>query len=143
NKAMNEHLDTVNIKANKKYAYTNPLSFQVASLVKQIAVLEKEKASLNIYAEADAIVGAVNVRQGERLAPFAPFMTLIKNTPLFIRGYIHEYVKTKTFRNQMVKLSSFSNPWETVTGSVVEIGDRIVQYPEQILRGDKATLWGR
>jgi len=71
-------------------------------------VLEKEKAALNIYAETDSVVGVVNVRQGERLAAFVPFLTLIKNTPLFIRGYIHEYVNTKTFRHQKVLVRSFS-----------------------------------
>ncbi|HXH74717.1 MAG TPA: hypothetical protein VNJ08_07110 [Bacteriovoracaceae bacterium] len=143
NKAMNEHLDSSDIKASKKYAYTNPLRFQIESLTSQIKVLEKEKSDLNIYAETDASVGVVNVRQGERLAAFAPFLTLVKTTPLFIRGYIHEYVNVKTFRHQKVSIRSFSRPREPISGSVVEIGDRVVAFPEHILRGDKATLWGR
>jgi multidrug resistance efflux pump len=142
NKAMNEHLDSVTIAADKKYAYTNPLRYQIASLQKQIEVLEKEQSNLNIYAETDSVVGVVNVRQGERLAAFAPFLTLIKNTPLFVRGYIHEYVNTKTFRHQKVSLRSFSRPREAVEASVVEIGDRIVQYPVQLTRSD-APLYGR
>ena len=143
NRAMNEHLDSVDIKTNKKFSYTNPLQFQIASLNNQIKILEKEKADLNIYAETDSVVGVVNVRQGERQAAFEPFLTLIKNTPLFVRGYIHEYVNCKTFRHQKVAIRSFSNPTETIAASVVEIGDRIVQFPPQILRGESSPLWGR
>ena len=143
NHVMNDHLAGVEIKASAKYAYTNPLQFQIDSLNQQISVLENEKADLNVVAKVDGVVGTVNVRPGERVAAFSPAITLIKNTPLFVRGYVHEYVNAKTFRYQRVTLRSFSRPSETVDGSIIQIGDRIVQFPEQLARGDHMALWGR
>ena len=138
NRAMSTHLED-----NPDLRGINPLRFQIESLEKQLSLLRDEERALKVTAAADAVVGVVNVRQGERLGAFEPSLTLIKNTPLFVRGYIHEYVNTQTFRNQKVYLRSFSHPADTVTARVLEIGDRIVQFPEQLLRGDKAALWGR
>lgn len=142
NRVMNDHLEGVDLKTHPKYAYTNPLKYQIANLERQIRVLEDDLEALDVYAETDSVVGVVNVRPGEKLAAFAPYLTIVKNTPLFVRGYIHEYVNTETFKHQRVTLHSFTRPSEGVDGSLMEIGDRIVPFPSQLLRGE-AQLWGR
>lgn len=104
-------------------------------------ILENRLENLFVFAEVDGAVGAINFKAGELVSAFNPIMTLIPLRPMYVHGYLNESLQSKFKIGEKVDVVSPSG--ESVQGTVVSVGVRIVQIPERLLRIHTLTAWGR
>ncbi|MDM8549666.1 hypothetical protein QUF72_06305 [Desulfobacterales bacterium HSG2] len=121
----------------------SPIKIQVRQLEKELALLKQENGKLNIYAQIAGIIGSVNFKPREKVAPFAPIVTLHTKNPSFVKGYIHENVYTRMGVGKKVRITSQADSTSRTTGTVVGVGARIVEYPVRLRKNPDIQAWGR
>jgi hypothetical protein len=109
----------------------------------ELRLLEEEKRGLFIPAQINGLIGSVNFKQGEKVSPFTPILTLHAESPSFVRGYIHEDVYSQVAVGQNVIVNSNHDRKNGVGGVVVGVGARIVEYPERLRKRAEILIWGR
>ncbi|MBN1130434.1 MAG: HlyD family efflux transporter periplasmic adaptor subunit [Chitinispirillaceae bacterium] len=135
-------IDMRRLKGELSYA-GDPLAEQVKGLTKEMAMLMEEKDKLYKIAHIDGLIGAVNFKEGEKVSPFTPIVTLHTESPSYILGYIHENAYSKVYIGQKVMVSSLDDRGHSVSGEVVGVGSRIVEYPVRLRKSQDMQLWGR
>ncbi len=121
----------------------SPIKIQVTRLEKELALLKFENSKLNIYSQISGIIGSVNFKPGEKVAPFVPILTLHTKTPSFIKGYIYENVYTRVSVGNKVNILSMADGGSPIKGTVVGVGARIVEYPLRLRKHPDLQAWGR
>jgi multidrug resistance efflux pump len=121
----------------------NPMQEQIKQLEDELRLLNEGKRKLHMVAMADGIVGAVNFKEGEKVASFTTIATLHSQFPSFVQGYIHENAYSQVAVGQIVNVSSLANKQTQVTGEVVGVGARIVEYPVRLRKTPDMLMWGR
>ena len=121
----------------------SPIKIRVQKLEEELRLLEQENQKLNIYSQISGIIGSVNFKAGEKVAPFVPILTVHARTPSFVKGYIHENVYSKMEVNDKVNVTSVSDSCNYVEGTVAGVGARIVEYPLRLRKHPDIALWGR
>lgn len=124
-------------------ASESPIKIQVERLEKELALLEQEKDNLTIYAQISGIIGSVNYKAGENVAHHNPILTLHTKNPSLIKGYIYEDVYTQINVGMDVNITSLTDSKTKISGSVVGVGSRIVEYPSRLRKHPDIQLWGR
>jgi hypothetical protein len=141
NQKMNENLTSVTVDNTSDE--NSPLVMKVNNLKEQLKILEKEKNELYVFAQDEGVIGAVNVKVGEKISPFTPILTMHRHSPSMVRGYIHEQIFNKTVEGQSVIVSSIADNTKKVKAIVASVGSRIIEFPERLLKSDKIQTWGR
>lgn len=121
----------------------NPIAIEIERLEKQLAMINEKSSQLSIVASMPGIIGALNFKAGEKVAPFAPIMTLYSMTPSFIKGYVNEGLCTTIPEGKDVSISSIASPANLITGTVISVGGRIVQIPVRLTHNPAVQMWGR
>jgi multidrug resistance efflux pump len=130
-------------------APTNAAAIQVQRLQQQLKLLRAQNDKLKIEAQIVGVIGSVNFKAGEKVAPFAAILTLHAKTPSFIKGYIHENMHATVALDDKVKILSLAGGGVANTarpsfvGRVVGVGSRIVPYPKRLSKHQDIQLWGR
>lgn len=124
-------------------ASESPLKIQAERLEKELELLSAEKGKLNIYGQFAGIVGSVHYKNGEKVAPFSPILTVHTKTPSYIKGYIYENVYTRIDMGDKLYATSLADSRNMVDGAVVGIGARIVEYPIRLRKNPEYQMWGR
>jgi HlyD family secretion protein len=122
----------------------DPLLKQVLRLEKELQLLLSEQEKLVMVSNIDGIIGSVNVKEGEKVSPFMPMLTIHAKTPSYVQGYIHENIHNMITIGDKVRvysLSSEKNAW--IEGEVIGVGSRIVEYPERLRVPRDLKIWGR
>jgi multidrug resistance efflux pump len=119
------------------------LAASPAQIKNELNLLMEEKGKLTIFAQINGIIGSVNAKEGEKVSPFTPIITLHTKSPSYIKGYIHEDVYNKVTIGQEVTIASLSDINNTIEGEVVGVGSRIVEYPVRLRKGPDFQIWGR
>lgn len=109
----------------------------------ELNLLMEEKKKLTIYAQINGIIGSVNAKEGEKVSPFTPIITLHTKSPSYVKGYIHEDVYNKVTIGQKVTITSLSDVKNSIEGEVVGVGSRIVEYPVRLRKRPDFQIWGR
>jgi multidrug resistance efflux pump len=133
----------VNRLSNAQSSSGDPLAEQVRRMEDELRLLEEEKRGLFIPAQINGLIGSVNFKQGEKVSPFTPILTLHAESPSFVRGYIHEDVYSQVAVGQNVIVHSSHDRKHGVGGVVVGVGARIVEYPERLRKRAEILIWGR
>jgi len=120
-----------------------PLKIKISMLERELHLLLAKSNSLYITAQVSGIIGAVNSKAGEQVAPFQTIMTLHTKSPRYVRGYIHEFASTGISVGQRAQVVSLANPAYSLTGNVVGINSKITAYPSQLERTPALKLFGR
>jgi HlyD family secretion protein len=134
----------------------NPLLLKIENLTRELRLassptqikdelnlLLEEQEKLTIYAQINGIIGSVNAKEGEKVSPFTPIITLHTKSPSYVKGYIHEDVYNKVTIGQKVTIASLSDVKNTTEGEVVGVGSRIVEYPVRLRKRADFQIWGR
>ena len=124
-------------------ASESPIEIQVERLEKELDLLELGKDNLTIYAQISGIIGSVNYKSGEKVAPHNPILTLHTKNPSLIKGYIYEDVYTQISVGMKVNVTSMTDSKTKITGTVVGVGSRIVEYPVRLRKHPVIQQWGR
>lgn len=119
------------------------LAVSPAQIKEELNLLLAEKEKLTIYAQINGIIGSVNAKEGEKVSPFTPIITLHTKSPSYVKGYIHEDVYNKVNVGQKVTIASLSDPNNKIEGEVVGVGSRIVEYPVRLRKRPDFQIWGR
>ncbi|MBT3233861.1 MAG: HlyD family efflux transporter periplasmic adaptor subunit [Calditrichaeota bacterium] len=143
--ALNINPIDIQIELNQELldASESPIEIQVARLVKELDLLQQERDNLTINAQISGIIGSVNYKAGEKVAPHNPILTLHTKNPSHIKGYIYEDVYTKISVGMQVNVTSLTDAKTKITGSVVGVGSRIVEYPIRLRKHPEMQQWGR
>ncbi len=120
-----------------------PVEIVEQKLREELKMLQQENQKLNIYSSIFGIVGEVNFKDGEKVAPFVPIMTVHSRKPSFVKGYIHENFYTKMGISDKVKVVSVADRKSLVKGAVMGVGTKIVEYPIRLRKHPDIALWGR
>ena len=121
----------------------SPIKIRVQKLEEELKLLRQESGKLNIYAQISGIIGSVNFKAGEKVAPFTPILTIHARTPSFTKGYIHENVYNKMVINDKVNVISVADNRNQVEGTIAAVGARIVEYPIRLRKHPDISIWGR
>lgn len=124
-------------------ASESPIEIQVERLVRELELLNHEEDNLTIYAQISGIIGSVNYKSGEIVAPHSPILTLHTKNPSLIKGYIYEDVYTHISVGMEVGVTSLTDSKTKITGTVVGVGSRIVEYPVRLRKHPDLQVWGR
>jgi len=121
----------------------SPVKIQIDRFEKELALLRKQNSELDIYAKFDGIIGAINFKPGENVAPFTPILTILRERPSFVKGYIHENISSKIKIGDKVKVFSLVDSRKFVHGRIAGIGNRIVSFPVRLLKHKDYAVWGQ
>ena len=121
---------------------SDPLVVEINTLKKELLYLEQQKRNLFIFAKNDGVIGAVNFKKGEKVAPFSPIVTVSPESPTLIHGYINENLHTRLKVGQKLQVSSVAGETATV-GTVVSVASKITVIPERLLKVASLPAWGR
>jgi len=121
----------------------DPIKIRLERLDEELKLLSSENSKLNIYSQTSGIVGSVNFKAGEKVAPFVPILTVHQRTPSFVKGYLHENVYTKMKVGDKVNVISAADNSMFVEGIVMGVGAKIVEYPVRLRKHPDIAMWGR
>lgn len=121
----------------------NPVQAQIESLEAELALLREEQKQQRVVAPISGIIGSINFSPGEIVSSFTPIMTINSRTPSFVIGYIHENSAQAITVGDEVNVLRESTREDPITGSVVGVGSRIVEYPIRLRKNPDIPLWGR
>ncbi len=139
------HPSQIKIESLKSGLYSSgdPTIIQVQGLESELKLLLEEKRKLVKFAQINGIIGSVNFKEGEKVSPFVPIVTLHTKSPSYIKGYIHEEVYNKIAIGQKVDILSMTDRSNRTEGEVVGVGSRIVEYPVRLRKRQDFQIWGR
>jgi multidrug resistance efflux pump len=133
----------VNLLRDELNSPGNAYLVQMESLAKELTLLNEEKQKLLIYSQIAGIIGSVNYKEGEKVSPFTPILTLHAKSPSYVIGYIHENVYNKVAVGDKLDIVSLADRGNRTLGEVSGIGSRIIEYPIRLRRRPEIQLWGR
>jgi multidrug resistance efflux pump len=128
---------------NEQSVSGDPFNDQVRQLEDELKMLESQKLDMFILARISGMIGTVDFKEGEKVSPFTPILTLHAISPSFIRGYIHENSYSKVEIGKKVLISSMDVKKLKIFGEVIGVGSRIVEYPMRLRKYPDLQLWGR
>lgn len=120
-----------------------PFKAQEERLEQELHLRLEEKNNLYLFAPVSGLIGSVNIKRGERIAPFTPLLTLHPKSPSYVRGYIHEQVYHRVLRDQKVTIVSLTDEDKEAIGEVIGVGSRIVEFPVRLRKRPDVQVWGR
>lgn len=121
----------------------DPLKDQLEQYSDQLRLYTELNKKLFITAQSDGIVGAVFYKEGEKVSAFDSIATIHSESPSFVLGYIHENIYSSVFLGQSVTVRSLADKKHQVSGKVIGVGTRIVEYPLRLRKVPEVVMWGR
>ncbi|MDA8793097.1 DUF3616 domain-containing protein [Bacteriovoracaceae bacterium] len=119
-------------------------STALENLKEHLGILRKQKEDLYIFADFEGKIQNINYKEGENTQPHFPIISILKDQPTTIRGYIHEKIMDEIDVEQFVEVSSLSGNIEKGTiGKIISFGSSIVSFPPRLLRDPERPIWGR
>jgi len=146
-KALALAIDPLQIKidtlARELVSTEDPFKAQEEKLKNELNLLLVEKNRLYMFSPVAGIIGSVNVKKGEKIAPFTPLLTLHPKSPSWVRGYVHENMYNQVTLNQRVTVVSSATGNKKTIGEVIGVGSRIVEFPVRLRKRPDVQVWGR
>ena len=122
---------------------------EMAGLLKEIdyvkqeaALLKQEERELIKYAHQDGTIGNVYIETEELVSPYTVLLSLYEKNPSIIKALMHENENTSLKIGDVVVVESTNRKYK-VSGEVMEIGSRIVEYPDRLKRFQEVQIYGR
>jgi HlyD family secretion protein len=109
---------------------------------KELELLEGEANYLKNYAPVHGTIGDVTAQVGELIPPYTTVMTLYEINPTVIKAYMNEKNRYNLNVGDSVLVESANRNYK-ISGTVVEIGSRIVSYPTRLLEIQDRKIWGQ
>ena len=129
------------IDARRK-AETALLNFKIDQFKRELVVLLEEQRQLIQLAKYSGTVGNVYVQTDEIVAPYTNIVSVYENNPNVIKAFLNEDNKYPVKVGAQVSIES-SNREYRVEGEIIEIGSRIIDYPDRLLSFREQELWGQ
>jgi multidrug resistance efflux pump len=143
NNPMAQKIANLKKELDYELSANNPLDAQKRRVRETMGILSAQQNRLVIKAPIDGVIGSVNFKQGEKVSPFAPVVTVHTKSPSLIRGYIHEKLYSSVAVGMKAYVYSLVDGHNMTTGDVVGVGSRIVEYPLRLRKRQDIQIWGR
>jgi len=142
---LGKHLAQLKINTLKETLNSSKAagSIQLKGLEEELNLLHAEKKDLLKHSPITGVIGSVNFKEGEKVSPFDPILTVHSRSPAYVEGYIHENVYSRISVKDKVRVVSMANKSAATIGEVVGVGSRIVEYPLRLRKRPDIQMWGR
>lgn len=108
----------------------------------ELELLKREESELLQIARQDGIVGNLFVEVDELATPFSTLISIYDHNPSVIRALINEHQRFEMEIGQVVMVESTNRQYQ-VQGTIMEIGSRIVEYPNRLKMHQEIMVYGR
>lgn len=116
---------------------------ELLDLEKEKDVLLLKKRNLYVFSPIDGVIGQINFKVGEKVSEFMPILTLIREAPSFVTGFVNENLDLSLVEGDEVFVMSAARKQVITTGRVVTIGKRTVEIPARLLKFTNIVAFGR
>lgn len=140
---VRKHLNILVSNGSSESADADPLMVDISDLREELALLERAKRNLFVFAEVDGVVGAVNYKKGEKVPNFMPLITLSPESPTFVEGFVHESLHTRLEVGRTVTVKPVTSLTKPVQGRIISVGSRIIMMPIRLMHYPNQQVWGR
>lgn len=120
---------------------TNTLA-EITLLKKQINLLNEEESELIQYARVDGAIGSINIEIDQLVPSYTNMLSVYENNPTIIRAFTNEHNNTELTSGSEVLVESTNRQYR-IQGTIVEVGSRIIEYPDRLRTFDQLPSWGR
>jgi multidrug resistance efflux pump len=133
------------IASRLQKTHNRPVDAKLSELRERKSELEQQETDLVVKTTIAGRVGSIMYKEREQVAPFQPILTIHSETPLYVKGYIHEDVQNGVRLGQQVwvKSNSQADMDDYYKGVVESLGNRIVEYPNRLRKNPLVLAWGR
>lgn len=114
----------------------------ISLVEEELKLLMQEETDLIQIAEKDGIIGNVYAEVNELVTPFSTLVSVYDNNPSVIRALVNEDLQLNLEPDQEVIVESTNRKYRT-SGTVLEIGSRIVEYPSRLKQNQELLIYGR
>lgn len=118
------------------------LDNNIAQINDELELLMQEESELLQIAKQDGIVGNLFAEVDELVTPFSTLISMYDHNPSIIRALINEHQSFEMNIEQKVLVESTNRQYRVI-GTIMEIGSRIVAYPNRLKVHQGLTTYGR
>ncbi len=120
---------------------TNTLA-EINLLEKEINLLNEEEQELVQYARVDGAIGSINIELDQLVPSYTNMISVYENNPTIIRAFTNEHNNIELTSGDRVLVESTNRQYK-IEGTIVEVGSRIIEYPDRLRTFDQLPSWGR
>lgn len=118
------------------------IKLDIDHLQQEIDLYNQEEAALTQYANLDGTIGNVYVQDEELVSPYVTLLSVYDDNPRIIKALMNEQQRADIKTGDKVLVES-TNRKHSVSGEVIEIGSRIVEYPDRLRTFKEVPVYGR
>jgi HlyD family secretion protein len=118
------------------------LALEIEKVQLELQSLEEEKQQLVQIAQINGTVGSISTQLFELVPSFKTIISLYDTSPTLIKAYVNEESDLEVMIGTKVSVKSISREY-LIEGEIVEIGSRIISYPNQMIQGNQMKMWGK
>jgi multidrug resistance efflux pump len=108
----------------------------------EIRALEEEENQLIKRAELNGTVGSISAQTGELLSPYSNILSVYELNPSVIKAVMNEGIHYDAHLGQVVMVESTNRKYQ-IEGKIIEIGSRIIEYPNRLKSNENISMYGR
>lgn len=121
---------------------SSSIQAEIEQLEKEIALLEKEESELIRYARVDGAIGSIYVEIEELVPSYTNILSVYEDNPTVIRAFTNEHDPVHIESGAIVSVESTNRQYQ-IKGEIIEVGSRIIEYPQRLRTFDQKPSWGR
>ncbi|MFY0627336.1 MAG: HlyD family efflux transporter periplasmic adaptor subunit [Reichenbachiella sp.] len=118
------------------------LNREVTLVENELKVLSQEEKELVQYANRNGTVGNVYAETDELVPPYTTLISVYDSNPTIIRALINEQQNSGLQGGDNVIVESTNRKYR-ISGEVLEIGSRIIEYPNRLRTFQEVPVYGR
>lgn len=134
---------TLNYLKDELSVDADPIEEQIRQREAQLKVMMNIKEDLYLEAKISGVIGTVNYKVGEKVDAFDTILTLHTSSPSFVSGFIHENTYSQVRLGQKVNIMTQDVRKVNITGEIIGVGSRIVEYPIRLRKYPDLLMYGR
>lgn len=108
-----------------------------------VGFAEEKIKKLNLESPSNAIIGNVQIKEGEYIQSFKTMVTLYEPNPTLVSGFVHESMIVDVKVGDKFYIRSAVDAQNGCTGIVTGMGSRIVEIPERLRKMPERKTYGR
>lgn len=134
----------LDIGAEKRIHNEELKSFEILEnqMLQELDLLLQEMDQQIKTAEIHGTIGSVNAQPGELLSPYTTILSIYESNPTVIKAVMNEGYKYEIEVGKIVSVESTNRSYN-IEGKVVEIGARIIEYPNRLKANQNMQMWGQ
>lgn len=139
---LEQYRQNRNLAAQLFEQQSKTIQIQKKEIEQELQALMDEEQELVKKADFIGTVGSVNAQEGELLSPYSTILSLYDLNPTVIKAIMNEGYKYQAEVGQVVNVESTNRSYH-IEGKIIEIGARIIEYPNRLKTNQNIPMWGQ